>query len=102
MSGLKHVFSKAQRLKPYVKKGSKIAKELADPIGAVAPRVGKALKTGSDLVDLLIGSGYTKAQARRMTKEYTPGELRKMCRGGNPVGGGKLMGKHKLRQRMVE
>ena len=74
---------------------------MADPIGAVAPRVGKALKTGSDLVDLLVGSGYTKAQARRMMKEYTPGELRKMCKGGNPVGG-RMMPKNKLRQRMME
>ena len=30
LSGLKHVFSKAQKLKPYARKGSKIAKEL-DP-----------------------------------------------------------------------
>ena len=34
-------------------------------------------------------------------KEYTSAELRKMCRGGNAVGGG-MMPKNKLRQRMME
>jgi len=36
LEGLKHVYSKAQKLKPYIRKGSKVAKEIADPIGTLA------------------------------------------------------------------
>ena len=64
LEGLKHVYSKAQKLKPYIRKGSKVAKEIADPIGTLAPRVGKAIKTGSDIVDMLVGSGYSKVDRK--------------------------------------
>ena len=65
MTRLKNVYSK---IKPFAKKGSKIAKDLADPIGAFEPRVGKALETGSDVVDLLLGEGYSKADINRMKR----------------------------------
>ena len=102
MSGMKNLYSKAASFKPYVKKGSKIAKKLADPIGEFAPRLGNALKTGSDIIDLLIGKGYTKAQAKNMALNYSPKELKKIC-AGNVVGGnmvaGTLLPKKKLASR---
>ena len=104
MSGLKNVYTKAQKIKPYVKKGSKIARDLADPIGAFAPRVGKALQTGSDVVDMLLGEGYSKADINRMKRlGYTKKDMQKLL-GANVVGGapvgGKMMPKSKLMQRM--
>lgn len=36
----------------------------------------------------------------KMMREYSPAEIRKMCKGGNIVGG-RMMGKNKLRERLM-
>lgn len=100
LSGLKNVYTKAQKLKPMARKGAKVAKELADPVGAFAPRVGKALRTGSDIVEMLTGEGYSAADIKRMKRlGYTNADLKKMAKGGNLVGGAGVP-KDKLMKRL--
>ena len=94
----------AHKLPKYACKAPKIAKQVAHPVGAFAPRVSEALKTGADIIDDLVGQGYTKAQARKMMKTYSPSELKKMCKGGSIVTGNAIVGKalprRRLRQKM--
>lgn len=105
MSGLKNVYSKAQKLKPMARKGSKIAKELADPVGSFLPRVGKGMRTGADVVDMLIGEGYSRKDIQKMKRlGYTNKDLEQIAGnlvgGGNSLAGGRGMSKSKLMRRM--
>ena len=102
MSGLKNIYSK---LPSYARKGSKFAKAISEPLGVVAPRASSVLKSGADFVDALVGQGYSKPQANKMIREYSPRELDKMIRGSGIVAGGmvagRMMSKSKLRSRIV-
>ena len=103
MSGVKHIYSKAQNLKkykPYAQKAVSFGKAIAPAIETIAPRSKPILDKGLDVASNLLGMGYTKAQIRKMMNDYSPKDLKKMVSGS--IVGGKGVSKNKLRQRMMD
>ena len=104
MSGLKNVYTKAQKLKPYARKAVQIGRDLAPIAETIAPRLAPGINKGLDFAAELLGMGYTKADIKRMKgMGYSNKDFKKMImstRGGNIVGG-KMLPKEKMMARIA-
>ena len=101
MSGLRNVYSKAQRLKPYAKSALSVAKTLAPVLETIAPRTRPLLDKSLELAEHLLGQGYTKAEVKRMLKGGNVGGSVNV--GGNMVltnAAAKAVARTKMQQRL--
>ena len=88
-SNLKTAATKAL---PYVKEAAKLgAKYLPEATKylapLVAPRLAPYAQEGAELIAKLVGSGYTKAQAKKMVKD---GSYKRLMRGGQLAGANQM------------
>ena len=105
MTGLKNVYTKAQKLKPYAQKAVRFGRDLAPIVETLIPRARPALDKGLDFAAELLGMGYSKAEIAKLKKMgYTMRDLQ-MLQGGNVVGGnvvgGALHPKDKMMKRIA-